>query len=171
MERIFAESVLKKLEQDFLISQEVMGTHFSGARLRIDAVIRPKDTSGWKNKDVALGIEFKLEEKLRSTKDKTHWIKQCIDYANTKWDSYGYLYVFSCPSIFDKLDYAVKGNQWLWNRVLSNLGVGRLDFDTYHGLTLYLQDTHRIWSENTGICSGKDWSLIRRFGRDSFKHL
>ena len=74
---------LKQLTNDFYIKQ-VYRTHFSGVRLRIDAVLKPKDTSQSKNPDVCLGIEFKLEEKLKDTKDKIVWIKQCIDYANTK---------------------------------------------------------------------------------------
>lgn len=171
MERIFVEEVLNLLSKDFVIQREVLGTHFSGARLRIDAVLKPKDISLWKNPDVVIGVEFKLEEKLKSTKDKTLWIKQCIDYANTKWDNYGYLYIFSCPSIFDKLEYTVKGDQWLWNRILSNLGVGRLDKNDYNGWAFYLQDSHRIWSQKHGISYGKHWTLKRKFGRDSFKHL
>lgn len=171
MEKIFANNILELLKDDFIIVTEVWGTHFSGARLRIDAILKPKDPTKWKNPDVCFGIEFKLAEKLKDTKDKTLWIKQCIDYANTEWDNYGYLYIFSCPSIFDKLEYAVMGNQWLWNRILSNLGVGRLDMNNYHGWTFYLQDTHRIWSQKGGVASGKNWSLKRKFGRDSYKYI
>ena len=171
MEKIYAANVLKQLTNDFYVDEQVYGTHFSGARLRIDAVLKPKDTSKWKNPDVCFGIEFKLEEKLKDTKDKTLWIKQCIDYANTKWDGYGYIYVFSCPSIFDKLEYTVQDKSWLWNRILSNLGVGRLDNHKNYGWTFFLQDTHRIWSQKGGVASGKNWTLKRKFGRDSFKHL
>jgi len=159
------------LSKDFHIAEQVKGTHFSKAKLCIDAIVRPKDTCKWKNPDVCLGIEFKLEEKLKDTKDKTLWVKQCIDYANTRWDNYDeYLYIFSCPSIF-YLDNVVKGDPWLWNRILSNLGVGRLDLDKNHGWTFYLQDSHRIWSENEGVAQGKNWALKRKFGRAGFKHI
>ena len=171
MEKIYADYIIKLLSNDFYIVEQVYGTHFSGARLRIDAIAKPKDISNWKNPDVCFGIEFKLQENLKDTHDSTHWIKQCIDYANTKWDNYGYIYVFSCPSIFDKLDYAVQGNQWLWNRILSNLGVGRLDNHKYYGWSFFLQDTHRVWSQRDGVTSGKHWTLKRKFGRDSYKHL
>lgn len=171
MEKIYAENILKILRNDFYIEPQVYGTHFSGARLRIDAVVKPRDVSKWKNPGICFGIEFKLEEKLKGTKDKTLWIKQCIDYANTRWDNYGYMYIFSCPSIFGKLDQVIQGNQWLWNRILSNLGVGRLDNHKSYGWTFFLQDTHRVWSQREGIASGKHWTLKRKFGRDSFKHV
>lgn len=171
MEKNFSTNILNQLATDFYIVEQVYGTHFSGARLRIDAILKPKDISKWKNQNVCFGIEFKLAEKLKDTKDKTLWIKQCIDYANTNWDNYGYIYVFSCPSIFDKLEYSVQDKGWLWNRILSNLGVGRLDNHNYHGLTFFLQDSHRIWSEKGGVASGKKWTLKRKFGRDSYKHI
>lgn len=168
MEKHFSDKVLRAFDGEFIVNKEVFGTHFSGARLRIDAVLKPKKTSLWKNPNVALGIEFKLKEKLNGTKDSTAWMKQCVDYANTKWDNHGYLYVFSCPSIFDDLDHCSIGVPSLWNRFLSNLGVGRVAYNDFHGWTFYLQDTHRIWSERGGVASGKHWSLIRKFGRDSF---
>jgi len=165
MEKVFSASVLDILSKHFFIEKEVFGTHFSGCRLRIDAVVKPKETSMWKNKNVAFGIEFKAKEKLDGLKASTHWVKQCIDYANTQWDSYGYIYVFSCPNIFEKDD------EIYLNRILSDLGVGVLRDNNYHGWTFYLQDRHRIWSEKDGICEGKKWSLIRKFGRDSFRNF
>ncbi len=171
MEKNYAENILSQLKNDFYIEEQVYGSHFSGARLRIDAILKPKNNLIWKNPNVSFGIEFKLEEKLKDTKDKTLWIKQCIDYANTNWDNYGYIYVFSCPSIFETLEYTFQDKSWLWNRILSNLGVGRIENHNYHGLTFYLQDTHRIWSKNGGVASGKHWTLKRKFGRDSFKYL
>lgn len=170
MEKIFADKILQVLGRDFIVTKEVYGSHFSGARLRIDAVLKPKNICEWKNSDVSLGIEFKFTEKLASTKDKTLWLKQCIDYANTKWDDYGYIYVFSCPSISGENE-GIKGDPWLWNRILSNLGVGRLDYHVSYGWTFYLQDQHRIWSEKHGVVCGKHWDLKRKFGRDSFVQL
>lgn len=120
---------------------------------------------------MSFGIEFKLIEKLNSTKDNTFWINQCIDYANTNWDKYGYIYIFSCPSIFDNIEYAVRGYKWLWNRILSNLGVGRLVHHKHYGWTFYLQDTHRIWSQKDGVIAGKTWSLNRKFGHGRIKYL
>lgn len=159
------------LNKHFDVAEQVCGTHFSGARLRIDAIVKPKDNSRWKNPNVCFGIEFKFHEKLESTKDRTHWVKQCIDYANTNWDNYGYIYVFSCPSIFENINGQGEIDQWLWNRILSNLGVGRLDIHPSHGWTFFLQDMHRIWSQRDGVVSGRHWSLKRKFGRDSYKFI
>lgn len=171
MEKEFSETVLNILAKDFYIQTEVWGTHFSGTKLRIDAVAMPKESTKWKNPDVCFGIEFKAKQNLKDTTHKTHWINQCIDYANTNWDKFGYMYIFSCPSVFENLGDVIKGEPWLWNRILSNQGVGRLDFNKYHGLTFYLQDTHRIWSEKGGVASGKVWSLKRKFGRGAtYKH-
>ncbi len=61
MEKEFCENVLKALSEDFIIFKEVSGKHFSGAQLRIDAVLIPKDTSQWKDKNICLGVEFKCE--------------------------------------------------------------------------------------------------------------
>ncbi|NOT94192.1 hypothetical protein [Ferruginibacter sp.] len=166
MEKIFSKEILELLIDDFQIKTEVYGTHFSGKRLRIDAILKPKDTSKWKNKNISIGIEFKSKEKLDGIKHTTHWIKQCIDYANTKWDNHGYIYVFSCPSILDE-----NNDKIYWNKILSDLGVGRLGYTKYYGWTFYLQDNHRIWSQKDGVIEGKKWSLLRKFGRDSFKNI
>ena len=68
VEKIFSKQVLSLLSDAFEIKTEVFGTHFSGTRLRIDAVLKPKDTAKWKNKNVVLGIEFKDKEKLDGIK-------------------------------------------------------------------------------------------------------
>lgn len=169
MEKFFSSGVLETLSPHFFIQREVRGTHFSNKRLRIDAVLKPKDISLWKNPDTCFGVEFKLEEKLYGTKEKTAWISQCIDYANTKWDDFGYMYIFSCPSIFDKLRYTVGDEGWLWNRILSQQGVGRLDKVPNYGWTFFLQDQDRIWSESDGVVCGKRNNMKRKFGRSKLK--
>lgn len=78
MEKIYADSIIKLLSNDFYIVEQVYGTHFSGARLRIDAIVKPKDISNWKNPNVCFGIEFKLQENLKDTHDSTHWIKHAL---------------------------------------------------------------------------------------------
>jgi hypothetical protein len=50
---------LTDLEPHFYIEREITGSHFSGKRLRLDAVLKPKAASMWKREDVAFGIEFK----------------------------------------------------------------------------------------------------------------
>lgn len=41
-EQTFKESVLEKLSRNFHVFEEVKGQHFSGKRLRIDAVVTEK---------------------------------------------------------------------------------------------------------------------------------
>ena len=163
----FSLKTLSKLEPYFDIYQEVSGKHFSGHRLRIDAVVVPKDKNNWKNPNVALGIEFKDDMRLKNDMHNyTGWLAQCVDYANTNWDNFGYLYVFACPGIFESMYDTVKaGNvEWLFSRVMSQLGVGELRYSQYYGLTFFVQHSHRIWSEENGLERGKDWTLTRKFG-------
>lgn len=167
MEKDFSEKVLQDLSPYFNIETQVRGTHFSSTKLIVDAVLTPKDKSKWKDENVCFGIEFKCESKLESIKDNILWINQCIDYADTNWNKYGYIHIFSCPGIFDKLKRSLKDLP-LWNRLISNMGVGTLENHPRYGWTFYLQDSHRIWSQKDGVISGKHWSLKRKFGRRGF---
>jgi hypothetical protein len=47
---------------------------------------------------------------------------------------------------------------------MSHLGIGELRFDQRYGLTFFLQQSHRIWSQLNGVESGKSWSMEREFG-------
>jgi len=51
--------VLQELSEDFYFYSETKGTHTSEKRLALNHVIKPKDIAGWKNKEVAFGVEFK----------------------------------------------------------------------------------------------------------------
>ncbi len=104
---------LTDLEPHFYIEREITGSHFSGKRLRLDAVLKPKAASMWKREDVAFGIEFKDTDRFAKsydTKNLTQWLAQCIDYANTNWDNFGYLYIFCCPSLVDEVPESVLSN-------------------------------------------------------------
>jgi len=151
---------VKRLSKHFYIEQEVTGKHFSGKNLRIDAIIRPKDTTNWANKDIAFGVEFKDIEFFKSdfdTKNYTKWMKQCVDYANTYFEGYGYLYILICPSRTpEKYSFSL--------HLLSQLGVGQIVDSEYLGVTIMLNQTHKIWSEKNGVMEGKRWKLERKFG-------
>ena len=164
-EKKFQESVFSILQNHFKIEKQVSGKHFSGKKFLIDAVIQPLDLTEWKNKEIAFGVEFKSPDKLKSTNDTTGWFAQCIDYANTNWDSYGYINIFSCPRLFDDLTFAnVQDSRLLINRLFSNLGIGELYKHKNYGFCFYLQNSHLIWSEKRGVIGGKNWSLKRKFG-------
>jgi hypothetical protein len=79
--------------------REVAGTHWSRRRLRLDAVLEPKDPRPRKDDRPAVGVEFRLPDELSfDTRRFTRWAAQAIDYGETEWDSFGRLIIFGCPS-------------------------------------------------------------------------
>jgi hypothetical protein len=163
-EKHFKENVFNLLNKEFEIDKEVTGIHFSGKKLKIDAIIKPRVKNHWKNQEVVFGIEFKSPDKIKSTHDVTHWISQCVDYANCTWGDYKYIYILSCPGVFENYSGSlIKEGKWFIDRVISDMGVGQLMLHYKYGWCIYLQ-THLIWSENRGVISGKTWALKRKFG-------
>jgi hypothetical protein len=161
-ESAFAESVLVELEPHFYIHREVRGTHFSGTKLRIDCVIKPKDSSGWKNQDVAFGIEFKAPSKIKEDfRDYSGWLAQCVDYAHTDWNGFGYLYVLACPGIAET---HIAGAFDAMAHIMGQIGIGELKQLPYHGWAITLHDQHRLWSQSEGVKQGRNWSLERKWG-------
>lgn len=160
--------VIHSLKDNFIFFPEVKGTHFTNKRLAIDYVIKPTDTLGWKNKNVAFGLEFKdvpSLDKKGDTNDFTKWIAQCVDYSHTYWDDFGYLYVLTCPGISTSKFVNAADKDRITARIVGHLGIGELRLNPHHGWTIYLQEQHRIWSEKGGVTSeGKKWSLERKFG-------
>lgn len=164
-EKMFSQAVLQDLALDFHVYTEVKGVHFSGKGMRIDAVVTPHKPEGWKSPDVALGIEFKNDLRLRGdTTNYTGWLAQCVDYSHTVWDGFGYLYIFACPGLIAGIQNQDQSMRWLLPRIMGHLGVGELKFDDRFGLTFFLQEQHRIWSQKLGVESGKRWTLKRDFG-------
>ncbi|CAH0998008.1 hypothetical protein EMA8858_04143 [Emticicia aquatica] len=165
MEKEFKVEVKNTLSNDFDFYSEVQGTHFSGMRLRIDDIVVPKDISNWKNKKVAFGIEYKDTKRIDGdTTNFTSWIAQCVDYANTKWDNFGYIYILTCPSIHSTSFIKEVDKEKMLTKVMSHLGIGELKNLDRYGWSIVLQENHRIWSEFRGVESGKHWSLERKFG-------
>ncbi len=164
-EKTLAQQYLNELEPHFHIAREVQGRHFSGKRLRVDAVLRPKVTAEWKCQDVAFAIEFKDTERFRQqsfdTKDYTKWLAQCVDYANTEWENFGYLYVFSCPSLIDGANIA---DEMFVRNFMGQLGIGEIKNLKNYGLSILLHGHHRIWSASQGVEFGKHYTLKKQFG-------
>jgi len=165
-EKQLKQAYLNKLRPYFDIEEEVRGAHFSGKKLRIDAVVRPsvEHRSKWKRPDVALGIEFKDTKRFSQnydTKNYTKWLSQCIDYTNTEWEGYGYLYVLTCPGIL--CDIRGLSNETFLRNLMGQIKIGELT-QTHGGLTMLLHGHHRIWSEQEGVSMGKHWPLERTFG-------
>lgn len=167
------DRVLSRLSKHFHVEEEVWGTHWSGRRLRIDAVLIPIDDSGWKTKRPRLGVEFKNFRGFDpsfSIKDYTKWWSQCHDYAETKFDGHGHMYVFSYngfshyrqrTSNESSAAFAVR----FWGR----LGVGELQPTTdgwprKQCLMFVLHGNTKVWSEVRGVREGSRMSMERKFG-------
>jgi hypothetical protein len=158
---------LEKLREYFSVQEEVIGHHFSGKSVRLDAVLRPLNVDGWKNPSVALGVEFKdvvRFSKSYDTRNLTSWLAQCVDYANTDWEGYGFIYVFACPTIIGEVSTPALGNGMFIRNFMGQMGVGELVNQPYRGLTFLLHGHHRVWSEHTGVESGRRYSLKRKVG-------
>ena len=163
----FASRILNKLSPHFQIHHQVTGRHFSGKKLRLDAVVCPLESEEWKNRNVALGIEFKDTIRIAGdTTNYTKWLAQCVDYSHTKWSRFGYIFVFACPELIEGIPGRRHsgGAGWLLPRILGHLGIGELREVPNYGLTFFLHDSHRIWSEYQGVELGCHWSLRRKFG-------
>lgn len=162
------ERVLKILAPHFHIHREVTGDHWSGRRIRIDAIVIPKDDSAWKTKQPRLGIEFKNFNGFHPAldmKDYTRWWSQCHDYAETNFDGHGYVYVFSYNGFSHYRKRAAHpSTAAMAVRFWGRLGVGELAPCRHFGLTFSLQET-RVWSEKNGDEQGaRTWSMSRKFG-------
>jgi hypothetical protein len=166
-EKAFADEVLTVLKPHFDIQEQVKGKHFSGKCMRIDAILTPLNKTDWKNPNITLGVEFKNDFRLRGdTNNYTKWLAQCVDYCHTIWGDYGYIYVFTCPSLVEGLPSIGDTNavQWIVPRIMAPLGIGELKKHEQYGWTFFLQEAHRIWSEKEGVKEGKHWDLKRKFG-------
>lgn len=157
-----AERVLAILEPHFEVEREVSGRHCSGRRLQVDAVLRPRDPSAWKDDSPAFGVEFKMAHQGSfSTHEFTQWARQAVDYTHAEWNGYGPLYVFACPSPIP----ASGGNDgWLMAHLLGQFGVGELSPRHDEGWALSIHDNHILWSERQGVAAAKRWSLRRKIG-------
>ncbi len=164
------DRVLERLQPWFEIEREVTGTHCSGRRLRIDAIIRPRDTQLWRNPNVAFGLEFKMElPKYRSPKHYAGWIAQAVDYTHVDWPRHGRLLVMTCPGAAMWLDPGADYDSptvRIARRLAGQLGVGEFVLRWSHGLTLLLNGEN-VWCERYGVSKGKHWTLVPKAGSRS----
>ena len=176
-EQDFATWALDELSQWFLIDREIVGEHCAGKRLRLDAVLRPRDSSGWHDEQPAFGVEFKLPRDGWNLRDHTGWIRQMIDYAHTNWIGFGRLAMFACPTLWHSLPNGAgdfQANRLLAS-LLGQLGVGELAklryrVDSYDGVTkvggwsLMVHAGDVLWSEGIGPRAAKSRALARPIG-------
>lgn len=184
-EALLAERTLTSLSSHFLITEQVVGTHPTGKRLRIDAILRPRDPSPWSRSDIALGVEFKAPTdrpaERRDRKENCKIISQCIDYSLVDWDAFGQVPIFFCPGFaeirsacdrdndpfFCDKDYAEgfkHGIGFLMAGVMGQNNVGELVHSHHLGWAFLINGQHRIWSQKYGLGEGARNKLIRQVG-------
>jgi hypothetical protein len=171
-EQSVVERGLRLLEPHFVIHQEVPGRHFSGKQLCLDAVAQPKEVGLWKNKQAALGIEFKdtlRYEQNYDTHNYTKWLAQCVDYSHAEWEGFGYLYIFAYGGLVQRIGGRRDGPEqdrldWFLPHLMAQLGIGELKVVPDHGLSFLLNGHHRVWSVSKGVEEGKRYNLKRTFG-------
>lgn len=159
------KKVLDSLSSCFEIHEEVCGTHWSGKRMRIDAVLIPLDDYEWKTKSPRLGVEFKNFRGFNASfdiKDYTKWWAQCHDYAETKFDGHGYMPVFSYNGFSHYRQRASSESVAAFAvRFWGRLGVGELQPED---LMFVMNGSNKVWSMSRGVIDGRRISMERKFG-------
>lgn len=131
-ENSIAETFLHHLKADFIIQREVKGVHLSGKELRIDAILKPKETKGWLNPNITIGVEFKDPSKISSSQGRGEYdlLAQCLDYSMTDFEGVdnNSTIILICPGIAsDKNDVY---------RFLSRYNIGYMDVSNDYGISM-----------------------------------
>jgi hypothetical protein len=162
-ENQIADTVLTALGPMFFLEREVWGTHCSGARVRLDAILRPRDPTDWFDEAPAFGVEFKSR-----VDQGAEALGQCANYMHTMWDGYGVLPIFLCPAVCSRWAWARGGEQgaWLVTRMLGQFGVGELDWVNQGGRGRWRLERAGtcIWDSDRGPSAGSVSSLAVKVG-------
>lgn len=166
----YKKIILEKTAMYFHIQKEVTG-YFFGNRCRIDAVITPKDNTGWSNKDVSFGIEFKHFSDNRDDSSLNYYtkqFKQIVDYSYTEFNGVGRIPVLICPPLFNNLTGDLNLRQAnLLKHVMGQCNVGELFLCKRKGLSIIFNAHHLIWCERYGVCQGKTQQFKPKTGSGS----
>jgi len=82
-ENDYSKRILELLKRDFFVFTEVPGVDIFGNKVKIDAIIEPKEPELWAVKNICIGIEFKRrnpQEKAKNygkQKQQATWYMQC----------------------------------------------------------------------------------------------
>lgn len=177
MEDIFRYDVLNKLSPYFncITEEKFHGIHpVNNKKMRVDAMIWPKDNSKWANKEIIFGIEFKDPNKLDKRKDYDTFMKQCIDYSYCTWFFHGEnkskfdVPILLCPSISNDDRYnRLKEDIYIraMMKFLNHFNIGELALNTYRSdIEIRFSCTHLIWNSDEGVNEGKRWKFKTKFG-------
>lgn len=143
--------ILSKLSSQFHIQQEVEGTQaLKSKKRRIDAIIKPKNTYDWANKEVAFGVEFKGSLHSEDTANVTKLLLQALDYHYTDFNGLGRIPILICP-----LELPKGHDAYFFKRFLGRLGVGEIRPMGSYGICIVFHESSIIWSEKCGVMEGK----------------
>jgi len=166
-EDALVNTVLAELSDCFEVHRQVSGIYPGGKRMRIDSVLVPKDKEIWRNKDVALGVEFKSSY-LTESKDLSGALGQLIDYSLVEWEGFGQLPIFVCPGLRPRKSQYRKefaeGYRYGFSRVMKEFNIGELLPHSYYGWSFVMAGSHDMWTQLNGTCEGKLWGLKRKYG-------
>jgi hypothetical protein len=80
-ERYNMSVVLEYFSEYFYVREEVWGTHCTGKKLRVDALLKPRDCTLWRDgRNALIGMEFKSGD-VGGHKQ----ITQAMDYTHVDW--------------------------------------------------------------------------------------
>jgi len=155
------DSIVSALSPSFDIQHEVLGTHFTGRRNRVDLVIKPKDASQWLNPNIAFAIELKNPNYGDETGACCKHFGQSFSYLETDWDGYGYLYVLTYPACLPS--FLCDRDRGFFHRLVGRIGIGFLSWNHWNGISITVNE-HTIWCKRLGVVEGRFWKLERKFG-------
>lgn len=166
------DRVLPLLEPHFHIHREVTGHHPIGKRLRIDAILVPRDSTDWARPDIALGVEFKRST-AAGRKDSSKVIRQCMDYTVTDWKGFGIgLPIFFCPG-FDAIQAWREVRAWTPYSTVDDGFLGRtvanepLTHQQWHRAGMGYAISGILGQHNVGELINHDrdgWSFVKHGG-------
>jgi len=166
------DQVLPRLEPHFHVHREITGQHPLGKRLRIDAILVPRDSNQWARPDIALGVEFKRHT-ATGRKDSSKVIRQCMDYTITDWKNFGVgLPIFFCPG-FDAIQAWRDAKAWTPYSTVEDGFLGRtvanqpLTHQQWHSAGMGYAISGILGQHNVGelIYTERDgWSFIKHGG-------
>ena len=157
-EKELKKKVFERLRPYFHIFEEINGTHFSGKKFRIDAVIKPIDNTDWKNPNISFGIEFKKPSIEYDIRGVTGLIRQAYDYQYTVFEKFGKIPILICPL---KLHPCLgEGSITFARHLIGKFGIGEISNPKHRGLSIVFQESHYIWDERDGVTLGKRWAFL-----------
>lgn len=135
--------VLELLSDAFHVEREVRGRHWTGKSVRVDAVLRPKDSSNWTEADPAILLEFKNFFTSHNA------VSQCIQYTCSEFQGVdGPRQVYLYPGFRSVMAQAGNRDNYAATcRIYGKANVGELNVETYPaGVSpVFRMNGHAVW--------------------------